>query len=165
MATREAKRAREVVADGRIEAATATLADRFAISLPAPAYTPRDTDLREIARSERMADLLEGIVAATGPTGADVTTTITGSEVTTTATMTTDLTAMTRAELDAYAATLGIEAPEKLPNKGAVIEAIEEALTAPDDDAGDAVSDAPQATEAGGPTEPDADTTTDEATA
>jgi hypothetical protein len=35
-----------------------------------------------------------------------------------------DLEAMTRAELDAYAADAGVDAPESLPNKTAVIEAI-----------------------------------------
>lgn len=46
-----------------------------------------------------------------------------------------DLEAMSRAEINAYATELGIEDADKLPNKPAVIAAIEEALTAPDDEA------------------------------
>lgn len=47
---------------------------------------------------------------------------------------TVDLSALTRAELDARAAELGIESPETLPNKAAVIAAIEEVLTRPNED-------------------------------
>jgi hypothetical protein len=43
-----------------------------------------------------------------------------------------DFSALTRAELNAYAATLGVADPDSYPNKGALVDAIEEALTAPD---------------------------------
>jgi hypothetical protein len=41
--------------------------------------------------------------------------------------MKTDLAALKRAELDAHARAQGVEDPEKLPNKDAVIEAVEAA--------------------------------------
>ncbi len=118
----------------RIAAAEATLGERFGVApMPPPAYEGRDPAFNQARQLERLADLLDGIVAATdGMTAAppaDVADETDGGAES-------DLEEMSRAQLNAYAAELGIEAPDKLPNKAAVVAAIEETLTAPDDEAG-----------------------------
>lgn len=67
MATTTAKAARRAHARKRIADATAVLAERFGVDIPASGGHIRDADLATIVDGERQADLLEAVIAATKP--------------------------------------------------------------------------------------------------
>ncbi len=96
--------------DERVRVALVALSEHAGLSDMAGVTYSTDASLVE--RREALADAvarnLEAIVAVIAPAPDPVP----------------DLTAMTRDELDAMAAGLGIDAPDKLPNKAAVIDAI-----------------------------------------
>lgn len=69
MATRQANAIRRQGAQERLDTATTTLADRFGIE-HAPSPFIRDQEIAQISELERMAGLLEGVIAATEPKAA-----------------------------------------------------------------------------------------------
>lgn len=129
MATTGAKAKRRAEVQLRLAASTDSLAARLGIEVPHAAYPVRDPELAAIIDLERHADMLEAIAGALD--GVDF-----GEAV-----LTPTEPAMidrTRKELDAMAAELGIESPEKLQNKQAVVGAIEAAQAAAESDPGEA---------------------------
>lgn len=132
MATRAAKAIRASEAHHRIDLALGRLAKRLDVEEPAPAPDPvvlRDPELRAIRDTERLADRIEALDAALKDEGYSAAPGETSKQD-----EATGLSAMTRKDLNAHAADLGIERPDKLPNKTAVIAAIEqmERETSPD---------------------------------
>lgn len=64
MATREAKRRREVLASQRIDAAVTAMAPLLGVTLPADGPKAKDPELRAIQRWEWLAAVLEQVVTA-----------------------------------------------------------------------------------------------------
>lgn len=94
----------------RLDAALARVVDRYAIATPPP--TPaRDRALRDVERLEYLADVLAAI-AADAPAEQPVAD---------------SLEQLSRSELNGLAAQHGVDNPGALPNKAAVIAAIDAA--------------------------------------
>lgn len=142
MASEEAIITRRVAADARISTAVATIAERDGITVPTMPQLPREVDpaFRAMVEREVLADTLELIAA--GPTtdsdeGAESSEgeiedlTVTVGDTTYAVDRLDDF---TRPELNDLAATLGIESPDKLQNKAAVIAAIVATATPSDED-------------------------------
>lgn len=66
MASPQAIAIMRATATARLDAATATLAERFGVTVT-DAPLVRDPAVAQIRDQERMADLLEGVIAATEP--------------------------------------------------------------------------------------------------
>lgn len=116
MATRAAIATMEAEARGRLDRALARIADRLGVDVPAePAYD-RNPDYRAAQALGWHADVVEAIDAALA--GSDEPPAAVGFD------------GMTRAELEAHAADLGLEDAgdkKRYPNKERLIEAIEAA--------------------------------------
>jgi hypothetical protein len=111
MPTTRAVALRRANVDARIAEAGRVLSARFGVEVGPPPTGPaaRDPRLGPVVQMEAMADLLDQICAATDPDAEPYAP---------------DLDAMKRAELDAYAVEVGVEDPDTLPNKAAVVDAI-----------------------------------------
>ena len=135
MASRIGMAIRNEAAENRIGVALEAIAATGHLDLSSPPEATRDEVLNETLRLESVADSLEAVLAAVSLLpSADR-----GAEPA--------LTDLKRDELNAIAAELGIDAPEKLPNKPAVVEAIEakqaELAASADPDPTDTDGDAP----------------------
>lgn len=152
MATEDAVIGRRVSADARVSNAVRTLADRHGVEAAAMPSLPREVspDFRAMIEREVLADTLERLAGAEAPPSLDsqllevaigmlagtakisieeaaeqiaqANDVIHADEAETKSVP--DLSAMTRDELDVMATDLGVDAPDKLPNKAAVIDAI-----------------------------------------
>lgn len=126
MATPESIAIRRAGALERAESAATAIATATGAEI-APYPPPhKQVLMRDAIEAEWLADTLEAVSdSLTAPASTK------SSE--TNATPTTDLTTLTRAELDEYANTLGLDQACTLPNKPAVIALIEEHLTQPNE--------------------------------
>jgi hypothetical protein len=139
---------RNEAATKRIDAILQAIAARLDLEIPTIPSVRNNAILQETLRLEWSADVLEQVDRATGGTG----------PVDPDADKPEDLASLKRADLNTLAAELGIENPEKLKNKPAVIEAIEQARAEsenPDADASTEESDS-ESSEVG-EVNPDAD--------
>lgn len=98
---------RNEAAQARIDATLEGLTKGLTLDVGPVPTNRRDPILQETLRLEWMADLLEVLAAGPDPSKPDI-----------------DLNAMKRDDLNAYAREHGVEDPEGLPNKGAVMEAV-----------------------------------------
>jgi hypothetical protein len=127
MATRNAIATMDAEARGRLDRALTRITDRLRIDeLPPAPPLVRDPAYAAAQALAWQADVLEAIDAALAER--------TGDAAPPDAL---DLRGLKRSELEAHAADLGVENPADFPNKDALIEAIEERLTAPDDEPAD----------------------------
>lgn len=124
MASKRGMSIRNEEAQARIDAAVERIATAGAFKVEPPPVYRRDPIRQDTERLERLAGIVEQAADALDDEGGDPA--FSGAQADVSVTIDT----MTREELNTLAIERGIEDPDKLPNKDAVIAAIQDAVIA-----------------------------------